>query len=130
MCGDTSIGVFHLRYNAVHPGAEQQVFPSLPSVDRPGIVSFTKTCWGQLLDPSRMPPGQSCPPAEDCYRFALSQRSVDVAVCGPKNDDELSSALLSLRREPLDPDEMLNMRRMGKHIRETRKLADRLNPLA
>lgn len=130
MCRDTSVGVFHVRYNAAHPGAEQEVFASLPSVDPPGIVSFTNTCWGQLLDPSRMPAGESCPPAEDCYRFALSQRSVDVAVCGPKNDDELSSALLAVRRGPLDPDEMLKMRRIGRHIRETRRLADRLNPLS
>ena len=130
MCRDTSVGAFHLRYNAVHPGAEQEVFPRLPPVGRPGIVSFTNTCWGQLLDPSRMPRGESCPPAEDCYRFALSQRCVDVAVCGPKNDEELSSALLALRRGPLDPEELRRMRRIGEHIRNSRRLADRLNPLA
>ncbi len=130
MCADPSVGVFHIRYNAAHPGAEQEVFSSLPSVDPPGIVSFTNTSWGQLLDPSRMPPGETCPPAEDCYRFALSQECVDVAVCGPKNDDELSSALLAIHRGPLDPEEMLKMRRIGKHIRETRRLIDRLNPLS
>jgi aryl-alcohol dehydrogenase-like predicted oxidoreductase len=130
LCGAPSVGIVHVRYNAVHPGAEQDVFPKLPSVDRPGIVSFTNTCWGQLLDPSRMPPGESCPPAEDCYRFALSQKAVDVAVCGPKNDAELSSALLALRKGPLDPDEMRTMRRIGQHIRGTRRLSDRLNPLS
>lgn len=130
MCRDTSIDVFHVRYNAVHPGAEQDIFPSLPPEEPPGIVSFTNTCWGQLLDPSRMPPGESCPPAEDCYRFALSQPCVDVAVCGPKNDEELTCALQALRRGPLDPEEMLRMRRIGAHIREKRRLADRLNPLS
>lgn len=130
MCREPSVGVFHVRYNAAHPGAEQDVFPSLPAIDPPGIVSFTNTCWGKLLDPSRMPAGETCPPAEDCYRFALSQPSVDVAVCGPKHDDELSSALLALRRGPLDPDEMRKMRRIGTHIRETPRLADRLNPLS
>jgi aryl-alcohol dehydrogenase-like predicted oxidoreductase len=127
---DAAFGVFHVRYNAAHPGAEREVFPSLPSADPPGIVSFTNTCWGQLLDPSRMPAGESCPPAEDCYRFALSQPSVDVAVCGPKNDAELSSALLAIRKGPLDPDEMRKMRRIGQHIRDTRRLTDRLNPLS
>lgn len=130
LSGDAAFGVFHVRYNAVHPGAEQDVFPKLPSADPPGIVSFTNTCWGQLLDPSRMPPGEGCPPAEDCYRFALSHEGVDVAVCGPKNDDELTSALRAIQQGPLDPDEMLRMRRIGKHIRETRRLADRLNPLS
>jgi aryl-alcohol dehydrogenase-like predicted oxidoreductase len=130
LCGDPSLGVVHVRYNAVHPGAEHEVFPKLPPAAGPGIVSFTNTCWGQLLDPSRMPAGESCPPAEDCYRFALSQEAVDVAVCGPKNDDELSSALLALRKGPLDPDEMRCMRRIGQHIRATRRLTDRLNPLS
>jgi len=130
MCRNTSIDVFHVRYNAAHPGAEHDIFSSLPSEAPPGIVSFTNTCWGQLLDPSRMPPGESCPPPEDCYRFALSQQCVDVALCGPKNDEELSSALLALRRGPLDPDEMLKMRRIGAHIRQSRTLADRLNPLS
>jgi aryl-alcohol dehydrogenase-like predicted oxidoreductase len=130
MCHESAVGVFHLRYNAVHPGAEREVFPNLPSVHPPGIVSFTNTCWGQLLDPSRMPAGQLCPPAEDCYRFALSQERVDVAICGPKNDGELSVALRALRKGPLDPEELARMRRIGQHIRETRRLSDRLNPLS
>lgn len=130
MCRESSVDVFHVRYNAVHPGAEQDVFPHLPSVDPPGLVSFTNTCWGQLLDPSRMPAGETCPPAEDCYRFALSQPSIDVAVCGPKNDDELSSALRALTRGALDPEEMAKMQRIGEHIRQTHRLVDRLNPLS
>jgi len=130
LCQGTSVDVFHVRYNAVHPGAEQDIFSRLPREDRPGIVSFTNTCWGQLLDPSRMPPGEACPPAEDCYRFALSQACVDVAICGPKNDEELTSALEALRRGPLDPEEMLRIRRIGAHIRARRRLADRLNPLS
>lgn len=130
MCAHAAVDVFHLRYNAAHSGAEREVFPGLPTSGRPGIVSFTNTCWGQLLNPSRMPPGEPCPPAEDCYRFALSHPCVDVAVCGPKNDDELNSALLALRKGPLDLEEMQRMRRIGQHIRDNKKLSDRLNPLS
>ena len=43
--------IVHLRYNAAHPGAERDCFPHLPAEDRPGMVSFTGTSWGQLLDP-------------------------------------------------------------------------------
>jgi len=41
--------VVHFRYNAAHPGAEKEIFPELPRADRPGMVSFTATSWGQLL---------------------------------------------------------------------------------
>jgi aryl-alcohol dehydrogenase-like predicted oxidoreductase len=72
LCRNPAFDLFHLRYNAVHPGAEQDVFPHLPDQAAPGIVSFTNTCWGRLLDPARMPPGQAPVRATDCYRFALS----------------------------------------------------------
>ena len=38
--------IVHFRYNAAHPGAEQDIFPHLPAADRPGLVSFTNTSWG------------------------------------------------------------------------------------
>ena len=40
--------VVHFRYNAAHTGAERDIFPHLPAGDRPGLVSFTATSWGQL----------------------------------------------------------------------------------
>jgi aryl-alcohol dehydrogenase-like predicted oxidoreductase len=130
LCRDNSFDVFHLRYNAAHPGAEQDVFPHLPEQGGPGIVSFTNTCWGQLLDRRRMPPGQPPVRATDCYRFALSNPKVDVAVCGPKNDEELTAALCALDEGPLDEEEMARMRLIGRHVRDNRTLGDRLNPLA
>ena len=39
------IDIFHVRYNAVHVGAEQDVFPHLPRENPPGIVAFTATSW-------------------------------------------------------------------------------------
>lgn len=130
LCRDNTFDVFHLRYNAVHPGAENDVFPHLPEEGAPGIVSFTNTCWGRLLDPARMPPGQAPPRATDCYRFALSNPKVDVAVCGPKNDDELNCALSALDEGALDEEEMARLRLIGSHVRDHRTLRDRLDPLA
>jgi aryl-alcohol dehydrogenase-like predicted oxidoreductase len=130
LCRDTIFDIFHLRYNAVHPGAEVDVFPHLPEQAGPGIVSFTNTCWGQLLDPARMPPGQAPVRATDCYRFALSNPKVDVAVCGPKNEEELSCALSALKEGPLSEEEMARIRAIGRHVRDATTLRDRLNPLA
>ncbi|MFC2125256.1 aldo/keto reductase, partial [Bacteroidota bacterium] len=47
--------IFHVRYNAANSGAEQDVFPFLDTENRPGIIAFTATRWGQLLKQNKMP---------------------------------------------------------------------------
>jgi aryl-alcohol dehydrogenase-like predicted oxidoreductase len=70
---DPDFGIVHLRYSAVHKGAEHEVFPLLASNGNPvGLVAFTATSWRQLLDPKRIPPGERVPCTADCYRFVLS----------------------------------------------------------
>jgi aryl-alcohol dehydrogenase-like predicted oxidoreductase len=109
------IDVLHVRYNAIHRGAEQEIFAGLSPVEaRPGIVSFTATSWGQLLTPAKLPPGERVPTASDCYRFAMSNPAVDVCLAGPKNLAELEGGLEALRRGPMDPDQLDWMRRAGK----------------
>ena len=112
---------YHLRYNAAHPGAETDLFPYLPE-PRPGIVSFTNTRWGTLLAQKNMPPGETAPTAADCYRFVLSNPSVDVAITGPKNDQEMEMAASVLTKSRMDADEMARMRRIGSHVHGVRSL--------
>lgn len=113
---DGRTDIFHVRYNAAHPGAEQDVFPLLPQENRPGIVIFTSTCWGHLLNPKKMPPGQSPPTAADCYRFVLSNPSVDACACGPKTDAEMQGALKALDGGPMDEEELARMRAIGAYV--------------
>jgi aryl-alcohol dehydrogenase-like predicted oxidoreductase len=108
--------VFHVRYNAAHRGAETEVFPRLPAANRPGIVTYTATRWGNLLKPGKMPAGEKTPRASDCYRFVLSNPAVDVCMTGPKNHAEMKEALLTLERGPLSAEEMAWMRRVGDHV--------------
>jgi aryl-alcohol dehydrogenase-like predicted oxidoreductase len=108
--------VLHVRYNAVHPGAEQDVFPHLPKEDRPGIVVFTATCWKKLLTPRLMPPGEAPLTAVDCYRFVLSNPDVDVCLTGPATAHQMEENLKALETGPLDEDEMARIRRIGKHV--------------
>ena len=61
LADDDVIDVFHIRYNAVHRGAETDTFPFLDRPGRPGIVSFTATNWRKLLNPKKMPPGKHRP---------------------------------------------------------------------
>ncbi len=114
---DGRYDVFHIRYNAAHRGAEQEVFPFLPQEKGPGIVSFTNTRWGDLLDPKKMPAGVSSPPtAPDCYRFVLSHPAVQVAICGPKNDEEMSAGLTALKSGSMSEEELERMRKIGDHV--------------
>jgi predicted aldo/keto reductase-like oxidoreductase len=107
---------FMLRYNAVHRGAERDVFPHLPASVRPGIVAYTATRWGHLLDPKKMPGGEAPPPARDCYRFALSHPAVSLVLCGPANREQMQEALRAIEAGPLDADEMARMHRVGDHL--------------
>ena len=110
------IDVFHVRYNAVNRGADQDVFPHLPEEDRPGMVAFTATRWGHLLQAKRMPDGEKPATAPDCYRFALTQPGIDVCLMGPRSAEEVEENLTVLDKGPLDEAELERMRRIGDHI--------------
>jgi len=114
--------LFHVRYNAAHRGAENDIFPHLQCDDRPGIVSYTATRWGQLLNSKKMPDGDAVPAPSDCYRFVLSNPAVDVCMCGPKNLDQMQAALPALELGPLGEDDMARIRRIGDYVHDhTRK---------
>ena len=116
---DERYAIWHVRYNAVHRGAEREVFPCLrgrADTDRPGLVTYTTTRWGHLCDPARTPRGEPTPTGTDCYRFALSCPEVDVCLAGPDNTEQMQQALAALDRGPMDADELTWMRRVGDHI--------------
>ena len=110
--------LFHIRYNAAHRGAEEESFPGLSGPDTPGIVTYTATRWGHLLNPKKMPAGEAPLRARDCYRFVMSHPAVDVCLCGPRTREEMREALQSLEAGPLDEKEMARARRIGDHVRK------------
>jgi aryl-alcohol dehydrogenase-like predicted oxidoreductase len=114
--GRSPFDVFMLRYNAVHRGAERDVFPHLPAQRPPGLIAYTATRWGHLLDPAKMAPGQSPPLASDCYRFALSHPAVSLVLCGPANREQMQEAIRALDAGPLTADETARMQRIGDHV--------------
>ena len=113
LAAGNDLDVLHFRYNAAHPGAEQDIFPHLPASDRPGLVAFTATSWGQLLKGRKLQPGERVPSATDCYRFVLSRPEVDVCMSGPSKDEHADAVIEALQRGPLAPDEMEWMRKVG-----------------
>lgn len=110
------IEVVHLRYNAAHRGAEEEVFPYFNINDRPGIVSFTATRWGKLLNQKIMPKGESPLTAADCYRYVLSNPSVDVCMMGIKNKDQLRENMAIIEMGLLNEEEMKHIERVGKYV--------------
>lgn len=115
---EKEIDLFHLRYNPSHRGAENEVFSHLDPDSRAGIVSYTATRWGHLLDAKKMPKGEAPLTASDCYRFALSNPAVDVAITGPKNMQQMKEALYTLDKGPLTGDEMRRVMNIGDYVRQ------------
>jgi aryl-alcohol dehydrogenase-like predicted oxidoreductase len=108
--------ILMFRYSAAHRGAEADVLAHLPEVDRPGMVSYTATRWGTLLDPAHTPPGERTPTAADCYRFVLSREGIDVCLTGPADAQQLAESLTALDRGPMSSDEIAWMCRVGDHV--------------
>ena len=113
---DPRFAVWMVRYNAAHRGAEQEVFPHLPAAARPGLVSYTATRWGTLLDPRYTPAGRRTPTATDCYRFVLSNPAVDVCLTAPATLEEMTANLTALAQGPMSAEELQWMRSVGDQV--------------
>lgn len=113
------VDFIHIRYNAVHTGAEQDIFPHLSQENRPGIGIYTATCWKKLLKPKLLPEGERPLSGTDCYRFVLSNPDVDVCLTAPSNAEQMEENLKALEAGPLDEEEMARIRRIGEHIHKT-----------
>ncbi len=110
------VDLIHLRYNAINRGAEKEVFPFLQMDDRPGVVSFTATRWGKLIDPKKTPTGKKTPSAVDAYRFVLSNPSVDVCMVGTKDLAQMREDLKVLDLGPLQEGEMKEIQTIGDYL--------------
>lgn len=110
--------VYHIRYNAANSGGETDTFPYLTGNDseRPGIVSFTATRWGKLLQANRMPKGEPPMTAVDCYRFVLSNPAIDVCMMGAKNEQQFKENMATLEKGPMTDEEMKRARRIGDFV--------------
>lgn len=109
--------IFHVRYNAAHRGAEKETFPFLKGEKRPGIVSFTATRWRKLLKSGKIPAEETPLSASECYRFVLSNPSIDVCMMGAENSEEMRENLKVLEMKPLSEEELKRCRRIGDYVR-------------
>lgn len=118
LAANGALDVLMVRYNAAHPGAEQDVFPHVGAHDT-GVVSYTATRWTYLLRrPKGWPETEPVATAGQCYRFVLSNPHVHVVMTAPRSEKELLENLREVSRGPLPEDEMAFMRRFGAHVHD------------
>jgi aryl-alcohol dehydrogenase-like predicted oxidoreductase len=109
------------RYNAVHRGAEQDIFPHL-ATHHPGVVSYTATAWTKLIRrPKKYPKDARLPTAGEAYRFVLSNENVNVCLTAPMNLKQLKANLAAVEEGPLLPEDMAFMRNFGDFVHEGSK---------
>lgn len=115
---DLRLQALMIRYNAAHRGAEKEAFPYLQRQGEPraGVVCYTATRWGTLIDPRNTPTGLRTPTAVDCYRFVLSNPAVDVCLTGPETVEQMETNLKTLELGPLSEEEMQWMRKVGDNV--------------
>lgn len=107
---------YMLRYNAAHPGAERDIFPSLDEAKkRPAVCAYTATSWRRLLKKPSGWTGDAMTPG-DCYRFCLSSPAVDLALMGPASTAQVDENLDALERGPLSAEEDGWMRKFGQAV--------------
>jgi len=111
---DSPLDLFMLRYNAAHPGAEKDIFPSYEK-RRPLTVAYTATSWRKLLS---RPKGWDGPvmTAGHCYRFCLSSPHVDIVLCGPDSAEQLRENLRAIEEGPLSEEEDEWIRSFGRAV--------------
>jgi aryl-alcohol dehydrogenase-like predicted oxidoreductase len=111
---DSPLDLLMIRYNAAHPGAEQDIFPHLAK-RQPTVIAYTATSWRRLL---RRPAGWTgaVPTAGHCYRFCLSRPEVDVVLTSPASVAQLEENLRAVAQGPLSAEELGWMRDFGRVV--------------
>ena len=105
------IDILMHRYNMAHRKAEKDVFPAAIEADIPAIA-FTCTRWGALLK-GHLGWQDRIPTAADCYRYALSNKAISLALTSPQTLAELEENLQVLDRFQLTQTEKTLWRSYG-----------------
>lgn len=120
LCSEGRIDVAMMRYNAAHPGAEQDIFPHLQP-HNPGVISYTATRWGYLLRKPKNWNESRIPTAGECYRFVLTNPNVHVCLTAPRSNKQMLENLDAVRKGPLSEEDMEFMYRFGQAVHHTKK---------
>ena len=99
------------RYNMAHRKAEENVLPAAFQAEIP-VVAFTCTRWGSLLKGHPNWEHQT-PTAADCYRYALNNQAVNLALTAPQSPEQLAENISVFNTSSLSPNEINHWRKYG-----------------
>lgn len=105
--------VLMVRYNAAHRGAENEIFSHLDEKNRQGIVAFNALKHGAMLKRPKRWKDRVVPTADQCYRFVLSNPSVDICLSGPRKLEHVKELVTIIEKGPMSLDELSFMREFG-----------------
>ena len=111
LAADPGVDVLMNRFNTARRKRAREVFPDAAKTRTP-IVAFTATRWGTLLEPNAAWSGPP-PTASDCYRFCLTQPSVQVVLTAPRSLTELEQNLDVLELPPMSKQKREEWQRFG-----------------
>jgi hypothetical protein len=103
-----AIDVAFVRYNPLHAGAREDLFPGLAAGERACLVYNFNSTRGHQLTGSLPPPeadGMWIPRVADYYRFALTRPEVDGILCAFSRPQEIAELVAALDDGPLSADE-------------------------
>lgn len=127
----SELDLLMIRYNAKHPGAEEDIFPYLGRRN-PILVGYTALAWRQLINPvagiemAPWPGGKQEAPVPPltpglCYRFVLSNPHVHLVLTGPGNREQLMMNFRAMEQGALTAEELAWIRQYGKRIKAKKK---------
>lgn len=105
--GADSIDAAFVRYNPLHPGAREDLFPGLGGERACLVYNFNSTRGQQFT--GKVPPAIAgdmwIPLVPDYYRFALTRPEVDGILCAFSRPQEIAELDAALDDGPLSPEE-------------------------
>jgi hypothetical protein len=113
------VDIGFVRYNALHLGAEKDLFPHVPArtrARRPLLFNFTSTT-GFIRPEHYAALGLTSdhwqPAITDYYRFVLARPEIDGLLCAPTTPDQVDALIAALASGPLTEEEQTYIRDLG-----------------
>jgi aryl-alcohol dehydrogenase-like predicted oxidoreductase len=107
------VDVAFSRYNPVHPGAEQDLFPHLDPASPTLLYNFLNTegfIRDKRYEELALSESHWRPKVTDYYRFALTRPEVDGLLCAPNHPRHVQALADALEEGPLTDEETTYMR--------------------
>jgi aryl-alcohol dehydrogenase-like predicted oxidoreductase len=120
------VDIAFIRYNALHRGAEKDVFPHVPKRRRPLLYNF-KSTHGFLRADDYAALGLSSahwqPRVTDYYRFVLARPEIDGILCAPREVREVEALARAMEEGPLTEEERVYIRDLADLAKGEARLA-------